>query len=74
MFEREVINTIMHELQIELEHQNDFIEKLKGINKELDIKGSPPLYALQQLIATGEQNTSAIRKAMAELPLEDWDE
>ena len=71
MINKEYIDRVLYELRVELEHQNQFIEKLRSFNNELEAKASQPLYSVQQLIATWEQNASAIRRAMAQLPLEE---
>jgi len=74
MNKSECMDSILNELQIELKHQNDFIERLKGFNKELEAKGFQPLYSVQQVIAAGEQNAYRIQRAIAEIPLEDEEE
>ena len=71
MIDKELIDSILLQLKTELEHHNNFIEKLKGINSELDKKGCPPLYSVQQLTTAGEQYIHSIRKAIADLPLEE---
>jgi len=67
----EHINLILYELQTELKHQNAFIEKLKEFNKKLESIEGQTLYSVQQIVSIFEQNTSAIRKAMSQLPMEE---
>lgn len=74
MLEGGYLDTILNELQTELKHQNDFIEKLKGFNNELEENGFQPLYSVKQVITSGEQNAYRIKRAIAEIPLEDADD
>jgi len=67
----EHISLVICELQAELKHQNDFIEKLKHFNKKLEASEGKALYSVQQIVSIFEQNTSAIRKAMSQLPMEE---
>ena len=71
MLDKLFINNVLVQINSELRHQEDFIEKLKNINSGLDRKGSQPLYSLHQLIKMGEQYIQSIRRATAELPLEE---
>ncbi len=74
MLEGEYLNTILNELQTELKHQNDFIEKLKDFNNQLERDGLQPLYSVKQVIISGEQNAYQIQRAIAEVPLEEPDD
>lgn len=71
MINYEFINVILLELKNELKHQEEFIQKLKRYNTELDAAGSRILYSIDELAKTMEQNTRAIRRAMANLPMEE---
>ena len=71
MLDKLFINSVLVQIKNELRHQEDFITNLKNVNIELDSKGSQPLYSLHQLINMGEQYIQSIRRATAELPLEE---
>ena len=67
----EFISDVLHELRDELKHQSSFIEKLRNYNKELDSKGFRIAYSLKTLADELEKNSSAVNRAMANLPMEE---
>lgn len=71
MIDRFLKDRVLLQINNEFRHQEEFINNMKKINTELDSEGSPPLYSLQELIKSGEQYLKSIKRAAAQIPLED---
>ncbi len=71
MTRRDLIDDLILDIKDEMARETTFVNKLRAVNDKLEEECSPPFYSIKPVIDTGEQFIDQMRRAIANLPLEE---